>query len=170
MRFGFLTYGLDRPLSGISRATLELGRTLARRGDCQPVFLTPYASGPFADGATLRARLPGARLLPALMSLGALELVVAARRWGLPLIHDPTGVSPFLFGRHAGQYKRVVTLHDAIAFRYPEGYTWLNNFLHRQYVPATLRNVDAVITVSEAARDDLIHFLKLPRHKTHVVP
>ncbi|HEX2517846.1 MAG TPA: glycosyltransferase family 1 protein, partial [Chloroflexota bacterium] len=92
-------------------------------------------------------------------------------RWhDLPLIHDPTGASPFLLGRRVGAYKRIVTLHDAIAFRYPEGYSRLNNFLHRRYVPATLANVDAVITVSRAARDDLVRFLRLPPQRVFVVP
>ena len=169
MRFGFLTYGLDRPHLGISRSVLELGRALEERPDCDPLFITPYRSGPFANREGT-VKLPAARLLPALMSFGALALPVVARRHALPLIHDPTGVSPFVLGHWAGDYKRVVTLHDAIAFRYPEGYTRLNNFLHRCYVPATLAHVDAVITVSNASRDDLEHFLGLPPERIFVVP
>ena len=170
LRFGLLTYGLDRPLAGIGRSVLELGWALARRPDCAPLFLTPYGSGPFTDDGLAHARLRGARLLPALMSVGALQVPAVAHRYSLPLVHDPTGVSPFLLGRWAGRYKRIVTLHDAIAFRYPEGYTRLNNFLHRHYVPATLKHVDAVITVSEAARDDLVRFLGCPDDRVHVVP
>jgi glycosyltransferase involved in cell wall biosynthesis len=169
VRFGYLTYGLDRPHLGISRSVLDLGNALALRPDCEPVFITPYARGPFvaAPGAV---RLPAARLLPALMTLGALAVPAIARRRALPLIHDPAGVSPFLLGRWAGDYKRIVTLHDAIAFRYPEGYTRLNNFLHRRYIPATLANVDAVITVSASARDDLVRYFRLPSQKVFVVP
>jgi glycosyltransferase involved in cell wall biosynthesis len=169
VRFGFLTYGLERRHLGISRSVLELGRALAERPDCEPVYLTPYRQGPFA-GAAGAVRLPAVRLLPALMTLGALALPAVARRHALPLIHDPAGVSPFLLGRWAGDYGRVVTLHDAIAFRYPEGYSWLNNFLHRRYIPATLANVDAVITVSAASRDDLVRFLGLPPERVFVVP
>ncbi|HVG96824.1 MAG TPA: glycosyltransferase family 1 protein [Chloroflexota bacterium] len=169
MRFGYLTYGLDRPHLGISRTVLDLGKSLAERPDCEPVFITPYARGPFA-AAPGAVRLPAARLLPALMTLGALAVPAIAHRRRLPLIHDPAGVSPFLLGRWAGDYKRVVTLHDAIAFRYPDGYSRLNNFLHRRYIPATLAGVDAVITVSASARDDLVRFLRLPSEKVFVVP
>jgi glycosyltransferase involved in cell wall biosynthesis len=169
VRFGYLTYGLDRPHLGISRTVLDLGKALAEQPDCEPVFITPYARGAFA-AAPGAVRLPAARLLPALMTLGALAVPAIARRRRLPLIHDPAGVSPFLLGRWAGDYKRVVTLHDAIAFRYPDGYTRLNNFLHRRYIPATLANVDAVITVSASARDDLVRFLRLPSEKVFVVP
>ncbi|HEX2036491.1 MAG TPA: glycosyltransferase family 1 protein, partial [Chloroflexota bacterium] len=170
MRFGLLTYGLDRPLRGISRSTLELGAALAARDDCEPVFITPYRHGPFTGRGFASVYLPWSRLLPAMMSSGAMILPGLARRCALRLIHDPTSVSPFLLGRWAGGYKRVVTLHDAIAFRFPEGYTALNNFLHRRYVPLTLRHVDAVITDSLASRDDLTRFLHLPREKVHVVP
>ena len=169
VRFGYLTYGLDRPHLGISRTVLDLGKSLAERPHCEPVFITPYARGPFA-AAPGAVRLPAARLLPALMTLGVLAVPAIAHRRRLPLIHDPAGVSPFLLGRWAGDYKRVVTLHDAIAFRYPDGYSRLNNFLHRRYIPATLAGVDAVITVSASARDDLVRFLRLPSEKVFVVP
>jgi glycosyltransferase involved in cell wall biosynthesis len=170
LRIGFLTYGLDRPVSGISRYALELGRALVPRQDTTPFFLTPYIHGPFTGNGYVGAAMPGTRLLPSLMTLGALELPVIARKYSLPLIHDPTGVSPFLVGRALGGYKRVVTLHDAIAFRYPEGYSRLNNFLHRVYVPLTLSNVDAVVTPSESARQDLSYFLRIPLSKIEVIP
>src|SRR5262249_47573828 len=38
------------------------------------------------------------------------------------------------------------------------------------YVPATLANVDAVITDSAASRDDLVRFLGLPPGRVFVVP
>src|SRR5687767_15153283 len=108
LRFGFLTYGLDRPLLGISRAVLELGRALQRHEDCEPLFLTPYRDGPFADSRTPHAHLFGARLLPGLLSLGALQVPIAARRHALALVHDPCGANPFWVGRGGGPYKRIV--------------------------------------------------------------
>ena len=170
VRFGILTYGLDRSLSGIGRTVVELGRALADRPDSEPVFLTPYRTGPFTESRYASVRLRAARLLPALMTVGAMELPLVARRHGLPLLHDPAGVAPFLVGRSLGRYKRVVTLHDAIPFVYPEGYTWLNTFLQRRYMPHTLALTDAVVTVSEASRRDLARFLHIPAPKLHVVP
>jgi glycosyltransferase involved in cell wall biosynthesis len=170
MRFGFLTYGLDRPLSGISRSVIELGRALVRRPNVTPFFLTPYSRGPFIGQGNLGSVMPMARLLPAFMTLGALQLPIVARKHDLALIHDPAGVSPFLLPRALGPYKRIVTLHDAIAFRYPGGYSLLNTLLHRAYIPRTLANVDAVVTPSHAAGKDLTYFLDLPPSKIHVVP
>jgi glycosyltransferase involved in cell wall biosynthesis len=88
----------------------------------------------------------------------------------LDLVHDPTGVCPFTLPAAWGTFRRVVTIHDAIAFRFPKGYPMLNNLLHRRYVPVTVRNADAVITVSDYARADLARFLTIPTDRLHVVP
>lgn len=170
MRFGFITYGLDRPAFGITRAILSLGRALERDPMAEPVFLTPYRDGPFTDRGDHHAHLPGARLAPYLMTVGALTLPVVARRMSLPLIHDPAGISPFVLGRAVGPYKRVVTVHDATVFVHPETHTLLDNFLHRVYVPALLGHVDAVITLSESAKQGLMQHLRLEPDRIRVVP
>jgi len=171
LRIGFLTYGLDRPLSGISRVAMELGAALQRSGECEVVFLTPYRQGPFADDPDASSlRLVGCEKLPGLMLLGGPAISYAARRARLDLVHDPTGVCPFTLPDAWGTFGRVVTIHDAIAFRFPNGYPALNNFLQRRYLPMTLRNTDAVITVSDFAREDLSHFLGVGPERLHVVP
>ncbi|MBI2888042.1 MAG: glycosyltransferase family 4 protein [Chloroflexi bacterium] len=169
-RVGLLAYALDRPLSGVGRVALELGWALQNQAECQIVYLTTYRRGPFHDAGEPCWFLPGCGMLPGLMALGSPMIALAARRLQLDLVHDPSGVSPFLLGRWAGGFKRVVTIHDAIAFRHPEGYPWLNNFLHRSYVPATLGHVDAVITVSQHARADLLRFLPATAGRIHVAP
>jgi glycosyltransferase involved in cell wall biosynthesis len=100
----------------------------------------------------------------------AAQLPLHAHRFKLQLIHDPTGISPFLVGRWSGRFKRVVTLHDATAFRYPETHTLITRMVVRRYVPMTLANVDAVITVSQSSKSELVHYLSLPPNKVHVVP
>jgi glycosyltransferase involved in cell wall biosynthesis len=169
MRAGILTYGLDRPLSGVTRVTQELGEALHRSGGCDVVFLTPYRDGPFCSPPFESYYLPGCRLLPGLMALGGPLIAAAAHRLGLDVVHDPAGVSPFTLGRWAGRFRRLTTIHDAIAFRYPEGYPWLNNFLNRRYVPATLRNLDGVITDSWDAAQDVERFLGVDPNRVHVV-
>jgi glycosyltransferase involved in cell wall biosynthesis len=131
------------------------------------VFLTPYAHGPFTDSTAEHAHLWGARLAPALITLGALALPLLARRTGLQVVHDPTGLSPFI--ERSAPYGRVVTLHDATALTHADTHTWLDVFLHRVYLPLTLRNVDAVITPSCAARDDLVRWFRLDPRRVHVV-
>ena len=166
IRVGLLTYGLDRPMSGITRYTLELGRALAALPRLEVIYLTPYRAGPFAY-SDQHYYLPSCARLPGLMALGGAALGQAAARLGLDLIHDPIGVSPFWPRPISGHYRRVVTIHDAIAFRYPQGYNRVNNFLNRQYLPQMLRYADAVITDSQNAKSDLENYLKLPASKVH---
>jgi hypothetical protein len=72
MRIGLLTYGLDRPLTGISRYTLELAQALvALKPPPEVVLLTAGGPGPLANGGFQRVPLPGCRLLLGLlMTLG----------------------------------------------------------------------------------------------------
>jgi glycosyltransferase involved in cell wall biosynthesis len=170
-RIGLLHYGLDRPLSGVTRSAIEISRALRQTKSCEVVCLAASPRGSFVrePGAKFWY-LPGCSRLPALMLLGGPMIAFVARRLNLDLVHDPIGISPFTLGRWSGRFARVTTLHDAIAFRYPEGYPWLNNLLHRRYVPATLHNVDAVITDSQAASSDLQRFLGLVPEKLCVVP
>lgn len=170
LRFGYLTYGLERPHFGVGRSVFELGKALAERADCEPVFLTPYGEGPFRQPPFHSARLPGSRLLPAMMALGALEIPWVARQEGLELVHDPVGISPFLPRRLGGGFRRVVTLHDAIPWLFPETQTAFNTFVHTRYLPALLPNVDAVITDSEASKRDIVRFLPVPAERVRVVP
>lgn len=171
VRVGLLAYGLDRPLSGVTRVALEIGRALMREPRVEVTFLTPYRVGPFVgEPGAKTAYLPGCRLLPGLMLLGGAVLAAAARRHRLDVVHDPIGIAPFTVGRRIAPFGRLTTIHDAIAFEYPQGYPLLNNFLHRVYVPRTLANVDLIATVSNHAADSLAHHLHVARGKLRVVP
>lgn len=173
MRVGLLTYGVERPLSGVTRVALELGRALSHIPceDIELVYLTTYRHGPFRERRSNAALwLPGCRLLPGLMLLGGLTVSLAARLARLDVVHDPVGIAPFWMPRALAPYGRLVTLHDAIAYRFPQGYSVWNNLLHRHYIPRELRHVDGVVTVSEHARRELQAFLPLASLPIHVVP
>jgi glycosyltransferase involved in cell wall biosynthesis len=166
LRVGLVTYGLDRPMSGINRYTSELGRALAQLPGIELTYLTPYREGEFA-ALPGRYYLPSCARLPGLMALGGAALGLAAARLQLDIVHDPSGVSPFWPRPLSGRYRRVVTIYDAIAFRYPEGYNRVNNFLNRSYLPRMLRFADAVITISRAAGQDIESCFKQARGKIH---
>jgi hypothetical protein len=90
MRTGLIGYGLDRPAIGIGRYTRELLAALRRSGLEITVLYAGRASP--ADG---EVSLPGARLLPGLLTLGQAEIAWAAKRRRLSLVHDPTGCLPY---------------------------------------------------------------------------
>lgn len=171
MRIGILGYGLDRPLSGVTRVGIELTRALAERDDVEVTLLRAYRNGPFSDDPRIAgARLPFCRLLPVLMALGGPLIAAQARRHRLDLVHDPIGIAPFTIPRRLGGPRAVATIHDAIAFEYPDGYPLLNNVLHRRYIPWTLRNVDRVVTDSAHGRDAIARHMRLDPLVIDVVP
>lgn len=66
--------------------------------------------------------------------------------------------------------KLVVTIHDTIPLiypkQYPPGIRGKVRFIIQKYL---LREVDAVITVSETSKKDIVRFLKIPGEKIHVI-
>ena len=170
MNVGVIAYGLDRPSTGIGRYTMELIRALG--ADRESVDLSLLVAGN-ANGhvhaSDLRAvSLPGCRLLPGLMTVGNVAVARAARLGKLDVVHDPTGVSPFLFG--AGGAKTVVTIHDVFPWSCPGTSTALDTLIHHHWLPRVLPRVDAVITVSKASKQDIVRFLGVSPARVRVIP
>ena len=170
IRLGFIAYCLDRPQTGISRYTAELAQALA--GSYPELELTLLTAGlpeGLAGGNGWHyAPLYGCRLLPGLITLGNLMVPQASRRSNLDLIHDPTGVAPFLFG--AAGAKVVITLHDVFPWSYPGTSTLLDTLIYRYWLPLLITRVDAVITDSQASQADIVRYLKVPIGNTYVIP
>jgi glycosyltransferase involved in cell wall biosynthesis len=169
MRIGYLTYGLDRAPTGIGRYTVELLRALATLPDGPEVVLltTEREDRHGLWDLFEQHALPGCRLLPALMTVGNVLLSQAARRYRLDVIHDPNGIAPFL-GPRAGA-RRVVTIHDAFSYVYPDSHNWLDNWRYHHQLHFAVRRADTVITVSECSRHDLIRYLGLDGEQVHVI-
>jgi len=172
MRVGIIGYGIDTPVrasTGIGRYTLELLRALAAvRPRLEVMLLTPGAPGPLAgENGVQWVRLPGCRLLPALVTLGNLLIPWMARRKRLDVVHDPTGATPFLLG--AGGARSVVTIHDVFAWSCPGHSTPLDTLLYRHWLPRVLPRVDAVITDSETSRADIVDYLSIPADRVEVI-
>ncbi len=169
MKIGFLTYGLDRPLAGIGRYTIEIINAISKLQDNPEITLLQAGpSNGLEGGAFRKVPLPGCRLLPGLMTLGNFLLPWYARRLDLDVIHDPTGVSPFFFG--AGRSKIVVTLHDVFPWSFPGTSTLIEKIIYRLWLPRTIQKAHAVITASEQSRKDILHFLPVAPGRMHVIP
>ncbi|NDJ85676.1 MAG: glycosyltransferase family 4 protein [Chloroflexi bacterium] len=167
MRVGLIVYGIDRPLTGIGRYTVELVQSLATWHDESVEFLllTAGGAGPLAETGLKQIRLPGCRLLPALMTLGSSMIPLLARRHRLDIVHDTTGASPLLFG--AGSAGTIATVHDVIPLSMPGFNTHLDTLIYRRWLPRVLPRLDAVITVSEASKNDIAQHLRVPPRRIH---
>jgi glycosyltransferase involved in cell wall biosynthesis len=170
MRVGLVIYGLDRPLTGIGRYTLELARALSGLTPRpEVVLLCAGGIGPLAEDNEFQCvELPGCRLLPGLMTVGNVAILHAARRLGLNVVHDPTGVTPFGLG--SGNARMVVTVHDVFAWSCPGTSSLLDTIIYRQWLPHFLPKVDAVITVSEQSRQDIRRYLAPPAEYMSIIP
>jgi glycosyltransferase involved in cell wall biosynthesis len=168
MKVGILTYGLDRPLTGIGRYTIQLVNALSNLKDGPEITLLQAGKAkPLESGNFRSVTLPGCRFLPGLMTLGNIILPWVAHRLDLDVIHDPIGVAPFLFS--AGRAKMVVTLHDVFPWSFPGTSTLSENIIYRQWLPQTIRRVHAVITPSEHSRRDILRFLPIPPARLYVL-
>jgi len=168
MRVGYLTYGLDRSPTGIGRYAVELLHALsALPGGPEMVLLTTEREDKFGLwGHFEHHALPGCHLLPALMTIGNPLLSLAGRRYNLDIVHDPNGIAPFLGMKDGVQW--ITTIHDAFAYVSPGTHNHLDNWRYRWMLPVAARRANAVITVSQTSRRDLIHHLNLASNQVMV--
>jgi len=157
-----LTYALDRATGGIARYTRELHTAIERSGQ----QLTTLQAGGGAAPTGRTVRLPGSGLLPALMTLGQVEIGWAARANGLQLVHDPTGVSPLMLT----SARRIATIHDVIPLLHPSASTPLDRLIYQRWLPLAVKRLDAIITVSEHSRRDIVRLLSVDPARVHAVP
>jgi glycosyltransferase involved in cell wall biosynthesis len=158
---GLVTYGLNRNPAGIARYARELLSALAYLG-LSPLLLQ---SGDSVDGFH-SIRLRGARLLPGLLTLGQIEIGLHSRWHGLELIHDPTGTAPLLLSTQ----KRVVTIHDALPFIYPDTSSTLDWLVYHYWLPYATRFVDQIVTDSSRSKSDIARFLGVQMERITVIP
>src|SRR5581483_7973033 len=170
LKLGLITYGLDRPLTGISRYTVELVRTLSTgEFDVALNLLTAGEPRALKNMNSYRAKpLHGCGRLPGFVTLGNAMIYTASRAERLDVVHDPTGVTPFLLG--AASAKTVVTVHDVIPYCLPGNSTVLDALIYHYWLPRVIGRVDAILTPSDASRRDIFQFLQVDPQKVYVVP
>ena len=183
MRVAFnLEQLLQTPPGGVGRYTAELARLLPGldRGDPDDaVDLVPFVARHRADdiAAALRAfgldgLEPVSLPLPRPVLYDAWHLVgrpglrgVARRRGELDVVHAPSVAVP-----PKGRYRLVVTVHDAAPLLFPETYPPRGRRFHRRGIAAAARRADLVITVSQAAADEIEKHTDIPAERVRVVP
>jgi len=169
LRVGLIVYGLDRPLTGISRYALELSGALGGLNEGPELvrLLAGRDDRPSSNDGSSTTSLRGCGRLPGLLTVGNLAIAATARWCGLDLIHDPTGVTPFLFG--AGGARTVVTVHDVFAWSLPGTSTLLDTLIYRHWLPRVLPRVDAIITDSAISKMDIARYLDIGADRIRVV-
>ncbi len=94
------------------------------------------------------------------------SLAIEVARFRLDLLHSPDFITP---ARILDRSRRVITVHDVAFLRYPEHLTRES----RRYYGQIFRSVneaDAIISVSDHTRQDLIELTGAPQERIVVVP
>ncbi len=69
------------------------------------------------------------------------------------LSHDlPVGIKNLKF-------KKVVTIHDMIAYRHPEMFSPVNRFIYQHKIAHSCRAADMIIAISRSTKQDIMEFL-----------
>lgn len=160
-KIGLFSYALDRPLGGIGTYTRSLIQGLHELGYL-PILLKAGRLGPGEAGVGL----PGSARVPGLLTLGQFQIAHNARKLDLDLVHDPTGIFPLSL---AG-CKKVVTIHDVFPFVTPQTSTALEKLVYCLWLPLALRQADAIITISQHSKKDIIRYLPFTKEKIIVIP
>ncbi len=66
--------------------------------------------------------------------------------------------------------RRIVTIYDLVVFRRPETHTASTVRTHKRLLKHAARHGDALITISESCRQDVLEVLNAPPEKVHMVP
>ena len=170
MRIGLDGYPLSEPLTGIGHYTLELARALARsfpRDEFELVSPKPF--NPAAISGIQPESIPNLRLTHAKSSSlrghwWSVGLPMYARRARFDLFHGTNFEVPLWKRRHT-----VLTIHDLSTLLYPETHRARAVRRARVRLPIAAKIADAIITPTEAVRQEVCARLKVKPGKVTAI-
>jgi glycosyltransferase involved in cell wall biosynthesis len=157
----------------VSYAAIQQLRALAEaRPENREIRLFGTRSGSAARSIPeLENLCPAPVILP---RLGGVK-TWAWTRWNGPAIEHFVGPCDIAHGLFhllpaARRAKRVVTIHDLSFLRYPQYHTPDTVATHTRLVRHAVRYADAIVTVSESTRKEVIELLQASPDRVHTVP
>jgi glycosyltransferase involved in cell wall biosynthesis len=65
--------------------------------------------------------------------------------------------------------KTVLTIHDLVAFRYPETMKFYNKCINKAFIPSSIRRANSLIAVSNSTKNDIIKYFNINTNKIKVI-
>lgn len=175
MRIGVNLRYLQKNITGIERATLELLKTL----DCLPgdhSFLGYVTGRPFVSAQAERELLSCQRLEWRRTRLWREDIFFRlawdlfsvgwqAARDRVDLFWGPSFSLPFPL-----PCPGVVTIYDLAFSHFPATFDRVTCLFHRTVTPSSARRADAILTISESSKQDIVRALGVSRERVHVIP
>ncbi len=171
MRIGLDARYIGDHFPGIGRYIVSLARALAEldHGHTLVLLHNPPRPGTRYSLSDLAA-LPGVELAvlraAPFSPLQQIELPLRARALRLDLLHSPYFIKPYV----GLPCPSAVTIYDMLGWRFPHTLSWRGRLLYRLTMGLAVRSADALITISESAREDLAFHYRLPRERIAVTP
>ncbi len=162
MRIAIVADVLDRNRAGISRYTRQLIMQLKKQHEVTVVHLRKSEDIVFKN--TREIIVPRFFHHPGMLRL---YVGVFLRNLDVDVFHHPSTIGAFIFPM---KQKTVQTVFDVIPLKLPETRTLLNRWLYKLFIKPSLRNADAIITISENSKKDICTLLRIPEWKVHVTP
>lgn len=93
------------------------------------------------------------------------QIVLPFRCGGLDALFSPCAANPIVHWR----LRTITTIHDLTPFFVTAKYGWVQGFYVRWITRLLARHSNAIITVSEHSKSDIMRLLDTPSSKVHVV-
>ena len=175
MRIGINALFLQRPTTGIGQHLFHLLKGLDENDDENTyVLFTPrLRHSPMGRFPQLSDRFQNIEVVSALRRFGErfeslfweqVEIVRACHRESIDLLHSPYFSAPLFLPA-----KTVVTVHDVIPLVMPEYRVRPQNRMYTDFVAFTVCRANAIITVSEYSKQDIVRMLQIPEERIHVI-
>jgi len=121
------------------------------------------AGEPWASEAEIVPLAVDPRSRPRLVAAEQMLLPRASKRAGVELLHNLSTTAPAFPG-----VPQVTTILDLIYRRFPETHAGFRAWGLRLLVPVAARRSRRILTLSEAAKDDIVRFLGVPAERVDV--
>ena len=174
MRIGVNLRYLQKNITGVERATLELLKVLTRLpGDHS--FIGYITDRPFVSDQTYRDLLSCPRLELRQAHLWHEDILSRllwdlfgvgqhAKRDNVDLFWGPSFSLPFFL-----PCPGVVTIYDVAFLHLPLSYDRITRWFHQIVTPSSARRAQAILTISECSKNDIQTHMAVPEKRIHVI-
>jgi glycosyltransferase involved in cell wall biosynthesis len=175
LRIGVNALFLQRPATGMGQHLYHLLKGLAENDDeNRYVLLSPrFRRSAVGRYPPLSERFENVEVNTKLRRFGERfeslwweqsGIVSTSHREHVELLHCPYFTAPLFLPA-----KTVVTVHDMITIAMQEYRVRARSRMYTSLVSFTVRRADAIITVSDYSKQDIVRFLGIPEDRIHVI-
>ncbi|MBW9221790.1 glycosyltransferase family 4 protein [Methanothermococcus sp. SCGC AD-155-C09] len=169
MKVGIISDRLNRTLTGVGTYVYNLIKELSKDNN-DNLFLINYTENNIFNLNSVIIDNPF-NFLPKKYAYYSwhiyLNYYLKNKKLDLDIIHSPENVTLFIKLKE-GQ-KKVITVHDIMAFRFPDISDIITRYRYKFLLPKTLRTADKIISDSYSTKKDIIKYFKIPEDNVKVI-